>query len=435
MLSLDEQGFPQWRGEILKLPPKERAVLGLLIQRQPQVVSKQEFADTVWGVHHPMSDESLARCISHLRAVLAEQLQLSLKIESMYGLGYRLQVHPAVLLVPGKSIDETTTHWSSSLPESINTLRHAQQLAERRTPAALQVAVRLLRDLITKHPTDAAAHVALAKTMADAAGWSLQTDSSFVAEGLSHLDEAERIDPTIPGLLYCRAYLMDFAWRFQEAAPLWQKAMRFSVDDPKLVFLYGRHLLVIGDTERAIATLRQARELHPFSAVLRVTLARAFAQAGDFDLALKEVTATCEDHPESEIADNYRVALLALTRPDASVLTMAWRMAEQRDASPLALSIVSYLLARLDLRNQALEVIDTCLSCRDTTACTAVLHTPALLAIGETRRAINLVTNAYQARCGVLPLALRDPANVLLHQQSEIQSIMAVMFKQNPGSS
>src|SRR3989442_7721742 len=69
MLALDPQGFPLWQGELLDLPPKERAVLSLLIRQRPQVVSKQAFADAAWS-GRPMSDERLARCVNRLPRVL-----------------------------------------------------------------------------------------------------------------------------------------------------------------------------------------------------------------------------------------------------------------------------------------------------------------------------------------------------------------------------
>ena len=47
-LTLGPQGFPMWRGEPLDLPPKERAVLALLVRRAPELVTKDEFIDAVW---------------------------------------------------------------------------------------------------------------------------------------------------------------------------------------------------------------------------------------------------------------------------------------------------------------------------------------------------------------------------------------------------
>ena len=48
-LTLDSAGFVTADGRPLNLPPKERAVLALLLARQPHVVSKSEFAAAAWG--------------------------------------------------------------------------------------------------------------------------------------------------------------------------------------------------------------------------------------------------------------------------------------------------------------------------------------------------------------------------------------------------
>ncbi|MBC7993489.1 MAG: helix-turn-helix domain-containing protein, partial [Rhizobacter sp.] len=128
MLGMDAQGFPLWQGALLDLPPKERAVLALLIRRAPGVVSKQAFADEAWQ-GRPMSDESLARCISRVRRAL---LAWDLKVESVYGLGYQLlEPSPADTQSggPGKS--------------ALDTLTHARQLLQQRTPAAVGRAIEL----------------------------------------------------------------------------------------------------------------------------------------------------------------------------------------------------------------------------------------------------------------------------------------------------
>lgn len=427
LLALDDQGFPAWAGEPLELPPKERAVLALLIQLRPQVVSKQLFADKIWG-ELSMSDESLARCISRIRHMLAPLAGLQEGVESIYATGYRLKARP----VPAPALPLLlTVHHDvppQDPPELAEACKHARQLAQRRTPAALSTALRLLRQLVARYPQYGAARVALAETMAGAAGWGLQPDASFIDEGLRQLEEAERMGHPGAGVASARAYLLDVAWRFDEAAVAWEAALRLSLDDPDAVFLHGRHLLVTGNAAAAVGRLREALRLHPYSALLRTTLARALTHAGDAQAALVEATATCDDHPDSEIAASYRIGLLAFSQPQPAVVAMAWKMAEQRDASSLSLSIVSYALARLGMRDEALSVIDASLVCVSTTACVAVLHAAALVALGETARAIGLLARACEVRCGVLPMVLRDPANAPLRGMPQVERIMQQVF-------
>lgn len=198
MLGLDPQGFPLWQGAPLELPPKERAVLALLIRRRPGVVDKQAFADVAWA-GRPMSDESLARCVSRLRRALPE-----VSIESVYGAGYRLPVGP-------HAAHARLMAAAQAAPQAVDTNLHARALAQKRTPAAMQRALTLLRSLVSAHPRYASARVTLAETLAGAASWGLLPGSTFAEEGLAQLDEAQRINPHTPAIATCRAWLLDLA--------------------------------------------------------------------------------------------------------------------------------------------------------------------------------------------------------------------------------
>lgn len=414
-LALDPQGFPVWNGELLDLPPKERAVLVLLMRRQPQVVSKQAFADAAWGPV-TMSDESLARCISRLRRLLPD-----MRIESVYGTGYRL-----VAGSPPRHSRLLTAAQAS--PHVVEAYLHARQLAQQRTPAALHKALGLLRRLVADEPLYAPARVALAEALAGAASWGLPGGAGPIGEGLTQLAAAERLDPGCPGLNAARAWLLDFAWRFDDAADVFMRALRAAPDDPDTLYLHGWHCLVTGDVDAAIVRLREALVLQPYSALLRVTLARALSHRGDFEAALAEAEATCHDHPESLIAATLRVGLLALLRPDAAVVDAAERLAESRDAPPYTLSVLSYALVRCDRGDQALALIDVCLACRSATPCSAQLHAAALLALGDTDRAAALVVAACEARCALLPMVLREPVNAALLAHPDVARVWTTVF-------
>src|SRR6185436_5072145 len=168
-LTLDAAGFPAARGRPLDLAPKERAVLALLLQRRPSVVSKNEFADAAWG-DRGMSDESLARCISRLRRVVSGY---GLAIESVYGTGYRLDADGAM---PAPAHTRLAGA-AAATQATVDAYLHARQLAQQRTPVAVGRAIELLRDLIAREPSYTPARVALAESLAAAVGWGqLPTD-------------------------------------------------------------------------------------------------------------------------------------------------------------------------------------------------------------------------------------------------------------------
>jgi DNA-binding winged helix-turn-helix (wHTH) protein len=414
-LALDPQGFPLWQGELLDLPPKERAVLSLLIRQRPQVVSKQAFADAAWS-GRPMSDESLARCVSRLRRVLP-----GVEIEAVYGEGYRM---------PGQV---PATHArllaaAQAAPQAVETHLHARALAQRRTPSAMQGALALLHSLVDAHPLYAPARVTLAETLAAAAAWGLRPGPAFIDEGLAQLAQAQRIDAACPGVATCRAWLLDFAWRFDEAEAEYARALDAAPTDPETLFLHGWHRLAIGQTAAAITRLREAVALQPYSALFRTMLARALTHDGQWPAAQREAEFTCREHPDSSIAQAHRVGLLAHLAPGAAVASEAWRLAEQRDAPPYALSVLSYALARCGEREAARAVIDACLACSASTACSAILHVAACLALGDADRAVRLIDAAFDARCALLPMVLREPANAALHSHPAVAPVLAAVF-------
>ena len=153
-LTLDDAGLLWVDGRPLALPPKERAVLRLLLQRAPGVARKQEFAAQAWR-GADMSDESLARSISQVRRVVAAR---GLKIEAVYGVGYRLLDPHAPAPPPDTRARKQDDY------------NHARQLLQQRTPAAMQLAIGLLRGIVRDDPRDAAARIALAEALAIAVG-------------------------------------------------------------------------------------------------------------------------------------------------------------------------------------------------------------------------------------------------------------------------
>lgn len=71
----------------IKLPPKEFAVLSLLLESAGKIVSKDVLLDLVWG-DIDVTEESLTRCIYSLRRILSTGKD-SRYIETIYGKGYR----------------------------------------------------------------------------------------------------------------------------------------------------------------------------------------------------------------------------------------------------------------------------------------------------------------------------------------------------------
>lgn len=83
-----DQRQQQRRGSVIKLNPRYFDVLVLLLINQGQLVTKNQFFDTIWnGV--TVGDEALTQCIKALRRVLGDDVRQPSFIETVPKHGYR----------------------------------------------------------------------------------------------------------------------------------------------------------------------------------------------------------------------------------------------------------------------------------------------------------------------------------------------------------
>lgn len=409
-LTLDDAGFPLAEGQPLELPPKERAVLALLLRRHPSVVSKTDFAAAAWG--GDMSDESLARCISRLRRALAPQ---GWQVASVYGTGYRLDTAaPAPTGTPTGTATPAhprLTPATQARPATVDAYLHARQLAQQRTPVAVARAIGLLRALVAEEPGYTPASVALADALGAAIGWGQLPTGPTVDEGLAVLDRAAAIDPDTPGLDSARGALLDVAWRFDDAGAAHARALARGPNDPDTLLMHARHLLMRGEADHAVRQLRTALALSPHTPLLRMTLSRALVQAGRGAEAVAEADAARDDHPGQLLLAAFSLAIRAMAAPAPELEAPAWRLADGADTPPFVWTVLSFVLARLGRREAALDIIDAALICSRTSSGEATLYAAPLACLGDTDRAAALLQQAADDGCGMLAMVLRDPAH------------------------
>lgn len=401
-IAFDAAGFPAIAGRPLSLPPKERGVLRLLVQRSPGVVSKDDFASAAWS-GGAMSDESLARCISRLRRVLAPH---GLRLEAVYGTGYRLlSAEPAQPAV-GDAV--------AALAPSAQTreaYQHARLLLHKRTPVAVGLAIEQLRTLVREQPAFAEARIALAEGLAASIGWGLVPTLATVGEGLQLLDGVPGAAPRVPGLPAARGALLDMAWRFDEAGACFDAALADDAEHPDTLMAYSRHLLYTAQPARAVEALRRARALSPLNPLVRTTLSRALVQAGRGEEAVAEARAAVQAHPGELFLAAYAVTMQALVAPVPELEAAARRLGDGIETPPFAWSVLSFVLSRLGHRAETLDIIDAVLLCSRTSAGEAALYAAPLAALGEFDRAAALLEAALAQRSGLLAMVLRDPAH------------------------
>ena len=101
---------------------------------------------------------------------------------------------------------------------------------------------------------------------------------------------------------------------------------------------------------------------------------------------------------------------------------------------PYSLGVLSFILARCGPRDEAQAFIDICLACTQATPCTRLLQVAALVALGDHERAAGLVQEAYTARCALLPMVLREPANAPLLAEPRVAAVSSAVFASLPAA-
>lgn len=391
LLVLDDVGLLQPDGQTRKLQPKERAVLRLLLERAPGVVSKDRFAQEAWA-GRVMSDESLTRCISRLRQLLHPR---GVTVEAVYGLGYRL-------------VDQAAGAATPPSVEALDGYAHARQLMHQRTPAATMLAIDLLRTLLAEEPGFGAARVALATALALAVGWGQVATPAAVEEGLQAL---EGLDDGLQGLHAARGGLLDMAWRFDEAGRCFELALAADPECTDVLLAYARHLLYVGEADEAAQALLRVRRLAPHSLPVRMMLTRALLQSGRGDEAMAEALAAAEANPGQLLTMAFALSIQAIVAPQPEFEASALRLTQGLDTPPFVWTIAAYVLSRVGRREAALDIVDTALLCSRMTAGEATLYAAPLAAMGEHDRAATLLRAAVDERCGMTALVLRDPVH------------------------
>lgn len=98
------------KGRRVRIPPKELAVLSLLLETSEEIITKDTILSRVWP-DEIASDESLTRCIYNIRRLLKEDREFRY-IETVYGKGYRFRIPVAMV----SQQEETTQHIIAVLP-------------------------------------------------------------------------------------------------------------------------------------------------------------------------------------------------------------------------------------------------------------------------------------------------------------------------------
>jgi len=389
----------------IALPPKELALLELLLLSGNEVVSHRSIEDAVWP-GQVVNYASLARCVYSLRQKLNDPGKAILATVAKQG--YRITVPVAIIR------DE---HFST-LERSIRTqpLAHSHfqagmQASNSPDAESLSTAIEMFRKAIDLDPEYAVAYAAIADVLMyqvlrgyispikarkeiltasstalsidsrlapalAAKGWCLGVLEGKFTEGMANLDKSHQIDPNYARLYSYRSWL----WRS------------------------------VGNTEEAVQAALQATRIDPHSLLIRHAAAWTLFCGNEVEKAFDMERTAAMEYPRDDVAQSFAGLMAAYLGDYSTATEFGERALALSDDSTGICSSVAYIYARKGDRAKALELAH--LAMRETRSdgyCQGVRLAPAYVALCDTEYALSLIEHSRVLGCPWLAIAHTDP--------------------------
>ena len=306
-------------GAPLRLAPKAFDLLTLLVERNGRLLRKRELMDALWP-DTVVGDASLARLVSALRQALGDGRGQERLIETVSKSGYRFRA--AVLpLGPAPRTGLARERY----------LR-GRYLWGRRSPQALEKAVRAFDGALELDPGLAAAHAGRADALSLLAGYG-RPPAAF-AEARASAQRALALDA---GLSDAHAALGLIA---QKRSADWERAeaeyrLALTIEPSHLTALQrlGELLALRGRFGEGLEMLEEARRLDPVSSSIGADLAKACVYARRYARARQESLSVLDIDPSFARARLYLGLALLLDGDTAAGLGELQAFAVEEDSA------------------------------------------------------------------------------------------------------
>jgi DNA-binding winged helix-turn-helix (wHTH) protein/Tfp pilus assembly protein PilF len=388
-----EVGAGLWRHDSeIRLPPKEMALLELLVQSQGEVVTHEAIYKNLWP-RQLIGYHSLARCVYSLRKALRPEGREYIKTVSKRG--YQLTV-------PVDNVVQQ--HHRSALESSIQTgpLPHAHFLkglacVNQPDPDSLERALHWFRKSIQIDPDFAAAHSAVAEVSMYQCYRGFIHPQGGLRVGLEACNAALRSDPNIVQALSLRG---------------WFEALQ------------------MGEMERGIESVEHARRLDPEYSRTYAYQALIHRAQGDMEAAVDHSAQAVELDPHSLFNSYAHAFTLFLAGHVAEALQFERQFLESNPGDDLAHGYMSLFLASLGEHREALDFAHNALSLAKNTPAMWGFMAWSLAVCGETEEAGRLVEKAYAAHLPRCPRPIMAPALVALGKPDQALSSLSEARKE-----
>jgi tetratricopeptide (TPR) repeat protein/TolB-like protein len=294
----------------------------------------------------------------------------------------------------------------------------------RLTELAIERSIPLFQDAVREYPQFAMAWAALANAHCVQARMGVVPSRKAFPELKSCAEKASEIED-LPETRTALAYyhlLYEHDWSAAEAALV--RALAMDPGCAPALGAYAQLLAIAGKHEDAVAMMRRACDLAPFSGYTAVMLGWALYYAGDYEAALSQLKHAMELDASLWVGRvGLGMVLDQMGRTDEAIAEFTLAV-EHSDNSALTRAHLAYGLARRGDKAGAAEILDSLLSLRRkhyfSAYWIAVIHT----ALDDRLEALKWLETAKAEHCSWFVFAHEDPKFAVLRSDAQFQRLM-----------
>jgi serine/threonine-protein kinase len=300
-------------------------------------------------------------------------------------------------------------------------------LVNKRTAESFAKAIEHFEEAIAKDPSYAAAHAGIGETYAlsTATGFSLIARPEAIRRARAAAARALELDEALVEAHALVAYLkFRFEWDWTGAELEFKRALELNPGHAPSRHSYAMFLGSRGRFDEALQEMRRAQQLDPLSLVVATGIGRILHFAGRFDEAIAQYRHVIQMDPTfSRVWFDLGLTLTAMGAYDEAVQEVE-KAGTLSGSQPFALMLTSIGQALGGHRDRARASIGRLEEYYRAGTIAADDLAMVYAAIGESRRASQLLERACEERAAALAYAAVEPAMEFLRTDPECRPVL-----------
>lgn len=352
--TLDASSVLSRNGKEIPVPPKEMALLNLLLSYNGEVVDIKTIEREVWP-RQSLSYASIARCVYSLRKILGDNDKTIISTVSKRG--YRFAAPVCQTFSEGK--DSVTRKAAAANTLAYSHFIEAQRLANMGSFSCMQRAVKLLEEACRQDPHFAAAHSAIADCHFYQASRGYAFPENAMKIGLAQSERALEIDGSLASAYAIRGLCLYFAGDMDAGFADLNTALRIDPGYARGYSYLSFSQCAAGMREESVVSARRAVELDPHSLVNRHALAWRLFSSGMPEEAMEMERRHISEYPDDALSYGIFGLMCAWLEIHEDSLKATKRAIQLSKKNPGLMTFYTYALARAGQKEKARALIDS----------------------------------------------------------------------------